>query len=90
MILVLLGMPSTLRILSSSLSHLLISSDERTALTIKCFQAIGEAASGDIVLVANLLQLLIGQDGLYREVGSDAIEPGLRGRVSRCDSDYDE
>jgi hypothetical protein len=31
--------------------------------------------------------LLIGQNGLYREVGSDAIEPGLRGRVSRWDDD---
>lgn len=47
-------------------------------------QAIGEATARDVVLAADLLQLLIGQDGLYREVSGDAVEPGLRGRVSRC------
>jgi hypothetical protein len=87
MILVLLGIPFALRTSSSLLSHLLISPDERTALTTECLQAIAEAAAGDVVLLADLLQLLVGQDGLYREVSGDAIEPGLRGRVSRCDDE---
>ena len=52
-------------------------------------QAIGKAATGDVVLIADLLQLLESQDGLHREVAGDAVEPGLGGFVSRCD-DGDE